>query len=359
MERNNLKNKNLPPRVRARKQRSGRIYYYYDTGGRPRKEIPLGPDYIAAVQKWAELERERAPTGLSGLITFRKAAQRYVREVLPTKAARTQADNLKELEYLYEYFEDAPLSEIEPHHVRLYFTWRKEKALEYYAKNPNRKVPDNPGHVRANREIALFSHIFNFARETGLTSLPNPSAGVRKNRERSRDVYVEDDLYQKVWTEADIPTREAMDLAYLTGQRPGDAVRMDERDIRDGFLFVTQNKTDQPIRMQIIGELKILIERIRTRKRQYKVISTRLIVDEKGRALSQSAIHQRFTKARKAAGIDLESFQFRDLRAKAGTDTADTSGDIRNAQKQLGHKSVVMTETYIRARRGEKVNPTR
>lgn len=350
---------NLPPRMRRRKQRSGRIYYYYDTGGRPRKEIPLGSDYIAAVQKWADLEHERLPQQYSGLITFKGAAERYVREVLRTKAPRTQTDNLKELEYLYDYFEDAPLSDIEPKHIHLYFSWRKEKSLEYYAKHPNRKAPDNPGHVRANREIALFSHIFNFARETGLTTLPNPSAGVRRNREKGRDVYVEDDLYQLVWNAADIPTRDAMDLAYLTGQRPADSIKMDRRDIHGDFLIVVQGKTSQPLRIKIIGELKALMDRINKRKRKYKAVSTRLIVDEKGRSLSQGAIHQRFTKARQDAGIELEAFQFRDLRAKAGTDTADSSGDIRQAQKQLGHKSVLMTETYIRARRGEKVNPTK
>jgi integrase len=48
-----------------------------------------------------------------------------------------------------------------------------------------------------------------------------------------------------------------------------------------------------------------------------------------------------------------------DLRAKAGTDKADSSADIREAQKQLGHTTVTMTEHYTRNRRGAKVTPTR
>ena len=44
-----------------RRQKSGRTYYYYDAGGRPRREIPLGPDLVEAVKRWADLERERAP----------------------------------------------------------------------------------------------------------------------------------------------------------------------------------------------------------------------------------------------------------------------------------------------------------
>ncbi|KAG1449599.1 hypothetical protein G6F57_016584 [Rhizopus arrhizus] len=83
------KNLNLPPRMRARRQKSGRTFYYYDAGGKPRREIPLGPDMVEAVRKWADLERAAAPAG-TPRATFRYAAQEYVREVVPTKAPRTQ-----------------------------------------------------------------------------------------------------------------------------------------------------------------------------------------------------------------------------------------------------------------------------
>jgi integrase len=33
--------------------------------------------------------------------------------------------------------------------------------------------------------------------------------------------------------------------------------------------------------------------------------------------------------------------------------------DLREAQQQLGHKSVKTTEIYLRARAGEKVTPTK
>lgn len=52
------------------------------------------------------------------------------------------------------------------------------------------------------------------------------------------------------------------------------------------------------------------------------------------------------------------AIQFRDLRAKAGTDAADAGG-LDRAQRQLGHASVTMTEHYVRNRLGDKVEPTR
>lgn len=49
-------NYNLPPRMRARR-RGAKVYYFYDTDGTPRHEIPLGTDYVLAVQEWAKLHQ--------------------------------------------------------------------------------------------------------------------------------------------------------------------------------------------------------------------------------------------------------------------------------------------------------------
>ncbi|AUT49014.1 hypothetical protein [Achromobacter sp. AONIH1] len=44
-------------------------------------------------------------------------------------------------------------------------------------------TPDHAAiHVRANREIALFSAIFNYAREIGLTDAPNPRRACARTR---------------------------------------------------------------------------------------------------------------------------------------------------------------------------------
>jgi hypothetical protein len=147
--------------MRARHRKAG-TYYYLDTGAKPRKEIPLGSDYVLAVQKWAELTVSGKPRG--ELMTFRYVAERYTRDVIPTKAPRTQKDNLKELAKLYEFFDSPPfpLEEIDPVNIRQYLDWRGQTAK-----------------VRANREKALFSHIWNYARDKGLTSEENPCKGIK------------------------------------------------------------------------------------------------------------------------------------------------------------------------------------
>lgn len=329
------------PRLRKR-LRGAKTWYYYDHGGKPRKETPLGNDFVMAIKKWHELEMNAQPK-YADIITFRYVAERYKKEVIPTKAPRTQKDNQEELEWLYRFFDTppAPLEEIEPIHIRQYLDQREAKT-------------------RANREKALFSHIWNKAREWGYTNLPNPCAGIKGHKEIGRkEVYIEDDLYQAVYQAASVPLRDAMALAYLTGQRPSDVLKMRENDIIDGTLQIRQEKTGKKLRISIEGELLALIEGIKQRKAQYTVRSLHLIIDETGQRFTSFMLRSHFDKAREKAGINKESFQFRDLRAKAGTDKAELSGDIRQAQKQLGHSSVVMTEAYVRGRKGDKVTPTK
>ena len=123
---------------------------------------------------------------------------------------------------------------------------------------------------------------------------------------------------------------------------------MRRADIRGGFLWVTQNKTGQKLRAEIVGTLQNVVDRILSRARAASGLS--LIQNEKGQPLSISELRGGFDRARKKAGV---SFQFRDLRAKAATDTE----DLHHAQKMLGHTTRAMTEHYTRKRIGDIVKP--
>ncbi|RMU70947.1 Phage integrase:Phage integrase, N-terminal SAM-like protein [Pseudomonas syringae pv. apii] len=321
-------------RLRKRKQRSGVVYYYYDIGGSPRKEIPIGSDYGMAIVEYAKLEKSRTSSALvQQVLTFAYVAEKYMAEVVPTKSPATQKDNARELKQLLKFFDDppAPLEAIEPQHVVQYLRQRG-------------KTPP----VRANREKALLSAIWNFARSAGYTALANPCAGVKGHKDVGRDHYIEDEMFALVYGHAEQPLRDAMDLFYLTGQRIADTLKMDERDIRDGRLWVQQGKTNAKRRIEITGELKVVIDRIMTRKEGHRIRTSRLIVMDNGQPMTSSMLRGRFDAAREAAGVEKEDFQMRDLRAKAGTDKAESNGDILQARDQLGHTTVVMTENYIR-----------
>ena len=127
-------------------------------------------------------------------------------------------------------------------------------------------------------------------------------------------------------------------------------LKLKKTDIRDGALWIIQNKTGQRLGVEITGELAAVIARINERPRQ--AISAYMIQDDNGQPLTQFALRSRFDKARTLAKVD---FQFRDIRAKAATDT----GDLAHSQSLLGHKNREMTEHYVKARMGARVKPLR
>jgi integrase len=314
-----------PPRF----HKKGKVWYHV-SGTPPRIWTKLSNDRAEALRMWAQREGVR---GDDSTKLFSVIVKRYIREVYPTKAVRTRADNDKELIHLLRVFGHMPIDAIAPMHIREYMDLRGQVAK-----------------VRANREKALFSHIFNKAREWGYTALQNPCQGVKGFRETGRSRYVTDAEFEQVRKHAHFTVVDAMDLALLTGQRPADVLKLRCTDIRDGALWIVQNKTGARLGIEVTGELAAVIARISARPR--RAISPYLIQDENGQPVSQLALRSRFDKARELAKV---SFQFRDIRAKAATDT----GDLAHSQKLLAHKNRDMTEHYVRARVGERVKPLR
>lgn len=358
MMRPKTKARDLPPRMlrRTKRLKSGAIWegYYYngrDDQGR-RKEYPLGGDLNEAKRKWAEFECRPAPweTGIMRVIF-----DRYERDIIPAKAPKTQDDNKWSLKKLRAVFDTAPIDAITPQTIAQYRDNRKAK-------------------VRANREIALFSHIWNMAREWGYTVKENPCRGVRKNKEKPRDFYADKAVWDAVYAEAPIELRDAMDLDYLTGQRPAEVLKMMFGHIIDGALEVkpgkTQNSSGKKLRILLDDQdgnrtgLGKKIDEIRARK----VRSIYLLATPDGTKLNRWTLRTRFDAARSAAAkkameLDtpesialaerIKQFQFRDIRPKAASET-----DLAHAQKLLGHTKEQITETVYR-RVGEVVKPTK
>jgi len=383
MGRKRTKNLTLPDGMRARTWSSGKTYYYVEIN---RKTIPLGSDKIAALEAYCRLVKTSDRPAKSWL----EVIKRYQAECLPTKAPKTQDDELSRIKRLSQFFAEATdIDKITAASLKAYKAWRIADKAESEAKRiaagkaPSRK---GDGKVAVNRELTLFTTIWNFAKNTKeWTKLPCPADGVERFRERGRkDVYIEDDILAAVYQAGDQALKDVLDLAYLTGQRRADVLAMTEAMIRparmrmeDGSTVevrsipVKQEKTGNKVRMIVDGELKTLIDRIQASKRAGKVISMALLVTETGERLTVQMLRGRFEKARRlaaeaaeAAGAndmaaDIRNFQFRDLRAKAGSDKAEATGSMVEAQKLLGHASASTTEIYVRHRRGALVKPTR
>ncbi|MBF8692555.1 tyrosine-type recombinase/integrase [Pseudomonas fulva] len=346
-------NRDLPPGVYRRKRTSKSkknplkmwiSYYYRNKEG---KEIPLGTDLSLARLKWAELEAKEKP---KDLVTMSAIFDRYERDIIPKKAPRTQKDNLAEIRQLRNYFDKAPIDGITPAHVAKY--------------RDARTAP-----VRANREIATLSHIFNIAREWGLTTTENPCQGVRKNKEVPRDFYANDAIWSAVYAKAVGELKDAMDLAYLTGQRPADVLVMRRDDIEGKALGVKQKKTHKKLRIMlevdgVESSLGALIRMILERNALHG--SPYLLLTESGKRVTASMLRHRWDDAREEAVKDavaagdqvlasrIRQFQFRDIRPKAASEIT----DIDHASLLLGHTKGDITERVYR-RVGALAKPTK
>ncbi|GGD00065.1 integrase [Undibacterium terreum] len=331
--------------------KSGKVWIAYYYNGRDdngdRQEIPLGTDLNEAKRKWAELECKEPPPDTRMMKTI---FDRYEAQIIPKKGINTQSENLGALKQLRIAFNDAPIDAITPYVIAQYRDRRTAK-------------------VRANREISLLSHIYNHAREWGYTTKENPTTGVKKNKEIPRDYYADPEVWEAVYAVACEELRDAMDINYLTGQRPADVLKMTEHDVKPESLHVKQNKSNKILRilLESNGEKSLLSEKLtEIRGRSRKVKSMHLIATPKGRHLTKKMLRDRFVKARKTAADIAEiagdtllaprirAFQFRDIRPKAASEI----DDLTDASRLLGHTKEEITKIVYR-RVGEKVKPTK
>lgn len=309
----------LPPLMH---RRAGRYYY-------GRNDVALGPDFAAALRRYAELHTGQHEPG-----TFAEAANEYQKHELPKKAPKTQAEYERQLGVLRGVFGRFRLDQIRPVHVA-------EFMAERGIKRTDAKGKVHGGAIVATREKALLSAVLSFARARGLLDGANPCAGIRGTKSHRDRAVTHDELAAAV-ARADPTLAGFLELCYFTGQRPGDVVRMRRQDVQDGALGVRQGKTGAKVRITIVGPLEAVL----TRLTSGAVGSMFLVRDKRGQPLTLSALRKRFDKL----GCD---WQIRDLRAKAATD----SPDARAAQRLLGHAAASTTDGYIRRRVGERVAP--
>lgn len=341
-------NRHLPPRMTTRtyKNKQGDVWisYYYehprDAAGK-RKATPLGTDLAEAKRKWAELEGSPLPTDPTTVMgiyeDYIKWAEITAESELSPRTIKDRRAYWKDLEPVFGKF---PIDALKPEHMLPYFNARSSK-------------------VSAKKELKFLGVMCNWARARGKMSAPNPTTGLMRGLKvnERRNAYVSDFDLALVYKHAGDVIKDCLDLAYLTGQRPADVRKMRWDHIKEDAIELKQGKTGAMMRIAIVGELAAVIARIKARG----ILGLTILADPKGQPLKEFGyFRSQFDKARDAAEkeaaeleIPFERFQFRDLRPKAATDLESLS----NAQKLLGHTTERMTAAYIRARRGDVVQP--
>jgi integrase len=319
------KDKHLPKRMYLK---SG-SYYFVDQN---KKWINLGRHYGNAIEKYNEFNVEHAE-----IYTIDDLITRYIKEVAPTKAESTYKSNLAEAKLLRAAFGKMKPEELKPRAIYMYLDARKAK-------------------IRANRELALLSHMFKKAIRWGVVDT-NPCIGIERHPEKPRDRYVEDWEYQAFRAFVDPWMAAYMDFKLLTGLRQGDMLALKLEQLEEDGIHVLISKTKKQIIIRWSDYLRKAVEEVQASKKSYRAKESEyLFCTRRGERYAsdgfRSIWHRKMQKAVEE-GILKEKFREHDLRAKTGSDT-----DLEHAKSLLAHLDNKTTQRHYR-RKAEVVEPLR
>jgi hypothetical protein len=336
------------PRLRThiRKGANGRVYVYhfYDMRGEGLPDIPLGRDRDEAIAKWDELHNNKPR--IKG--TMEEAFLRWEEEKLPEYTnEETKTGYRKNLRWLRKVFAKATWDSTNLTHLRGYLKARK-------------------GKTQANREMALLSVIWNFARMEGLTALLWPAAGMErskwKNKEQAREFEVTDELFAAVYEQGGQMLRDCMDLSTATGMRLTDC-----RTIllpADNILKLKAGKTGKKADFDLA--LSQVLPDLLARRRAMDVSHLMLLSTEDGFPVFGKDLRREYDKARRKAAakarkegreafaLEIEAMVLRDMRKRA----SDLSDSDEDASQLLQHSSVSLTRKHYRSK-ATKLRPVR
>lgn len=214
----------------------------------------------------------------------------------------------------------------------------------------------------SNQCRALLADVFNHAIAKGLCPDNPASSTIARIEKKERKRHTVEGL-REIRAAAPAWLQNAIDLALITAQRRADILNMRFDDVRDGYLYVVQQKTAKAsdsawIRFKLTPELQAVIERCRDRvlspflihRRPERLKQKQQQNKEHWTKIEDRYLTRAFKEARGAAGAyrewsDAEQPGFHEVRAlslhlykKAGKD----------GQRIAGHATEEMTRNYQR-----------
>jgi len=331
-----------------------------------KRRIDLG---TTESEMYSSLAQYVAPKAMH---TMSEVFDRFLRDVVPTLAKRTQSDYQSYIERLRPSFGSAPPNEITAPDI---FEFRAVLAKE-------------SGDVQANRHVSCLSAVFREAigwrQGLGRNAVTeNPCHELKRRSELPRTRYVWDREFMDVYNIASPAMKVAMDLASITGQREDDLLTLPNRDpdvyMDEGLVFrPAKSRRRHPRHGKIVETSKIVIvewspelrEVIERARKLGPDIRPTLLCNLQGEPFTGSGFRSNWHRLiqtalkgrrRKNGVVTLEpvlkeSFTFNDLRAKNATDEE----DFEAAHNRLAHSDRKTTQmVYVRkprrARAGRKV----
>ncbi len=201
------------------------------------------------------------------------------------------------------------------------------------------------GHpIAANRILALISSVFGWAMSAGMWE-SNPALGIRRNKEKSRDRFIQGDelprFFQAVADEPNETVRDYVLISLLTGARRSNVCSMRWQDINfdraEWRIEETKNGTPQTVALSPEA-----LHVLRNRKSDKSVF----VFPGTGKYGYLAEPRKGWERILKRAGID--NLRIHDLRRTLGSWQAKTGASLAIIGKSLNHKHQNTTAIYAR-----------
>ena len=197
----------------------------------------------------------------------------------------------------------------------------------------------------ANRVMALISSVFGWAISIGIWNI-NPATGIKRNREKSRDRFIQGDelprFFQALGEEQNETIRDYILISLLTGARRANVLSMRWKDINfdraEWRIQETKNGTPQ-----IVTLSEESIQVLRNRKPGSDSV---LVFPGTGKSGHLEEPKKGWKRILDRAGI--ENLRIHDLRRTLGSWEAKTGASMAIIAKSLNHKSHNTTAIYAR-----------
>ena len=216
---------------------------------------------------------------------------------------------------------------------------------------------DNFPPTQSNRYRSLLSNLFSQAIARGLCE-HNPAAVTLKKKENVQRKRFTQQQYDACYQHAEPWLKNAMDLAYYTVQRRVDLVALKWSQIRDGYIWITQIKIGNHVKIKITPSIQAVLDKCRDNIPSEHVIHRipEKMVKAKGRtdpyAVLPDMVSKNFFKARQATKLFTDypprtAPTFSEIRSFGAKCYQDAGIDEKTIQFLLGHSTEAMTGLYL------------
>jgi integrase len=279
--------------------------------------------------------------------TFAQLADRYIKDVLPTKPKQA-AKQTQQLEWWKGKLGAYLLSDISPSLIGQY---RDELA----SGDTYRGTQRSPATVV--RYMAALSHAFSVAVNDWEWLEDSPVRKVKKPKEpRGRVRFLDDEERQKLLDACKQSSNQwlypCVILALSTGMRQGELMKLVWKDVnhKDGYIILHETKNGERRRVPLAGYgLELLREHAKVRRLDTDLLFPGTLHKDKPIDLRKP-----FETAMKTAGI--ADFHWHDLRHCTASYLAMNGASLAEIAEVLGHKTLAMVKRYAHLSDGHVSN---